>query len=691
MAFNTRRVFSPESSTAISEWKSASSSSPSELTSARASEKLRIDISPEDRHAILLSFRVRFFTRWQSVEDFIQAAYADRSDGSKRIDKHCWLRVLNRWEEQLVKPFELFYCLDVDDDGALSLNDVSEALAEVAPEKSVADIQRLFRLTGVHRKRNFHITRSDFATECAVHLDIRPVDAEAFFDAVTSQDTVPFTEIARFVEAGPPLYAQPPSSPSPVTGDLLLVDQADYESGQSVWIRYSVSHSFLGKPALDVPGVGKGISFPLTIRTLLRSPFIAMIPYNAKWSGGGGTGFYDPEKNIQLQTNAVACTPLPLPRKDGVVRLHAPLWPGKYKVAVFRSNGEKYFANMAGAAAECTVFGNVTKSPDPVQHKQQRLSLKFIQLDVKPAPVVDAGINTAMILFNTVSTNTPCVKVAAALCQTDSGVEAATQTPSNNTVSTNMTTVEVVETLCQTETAGMEAECKTETAGCQTDAVGPSNVPCVEMVATAFQTDEVRTVTDVQTDTEGLVALCHTPSGTDPITVQAAETQGHPEGTETECQTDGIGADAQTDTADLVPVAPPPPLKVTPPPSDTPQDNSASKSPWWPALAGTATTAFLVAISLSGTTKAGAAAGAGPAPLQCATANNSVVGGCHVGSLVDAATGCLFRRPAEELIDSVAEPATPRRGCQSACSLAQYAQASPVYQDLLVANGAVSA
>eukprot|EP00667_Euglena_gracilis_P007928 EG_transcript_8012 len=556
MAFNAREVFSPKYLNPTLAWKAASSSSSFELTSVRVSEKLSINISPEDRHAILLGFRVRFFTRWQSVEDFMEAAYAD---GFKQIDKNCWNKVLSRWEEKLEKPFELFCCLDVDDDGILSLPDVSEALAEVAPEKRIEDIQRLFRLTGVHEKKhNFDISRSDFATQCAVHLDIRPVDAEAFFDEVqkqtsqpsqtpTSQDTVPFTEIARFVEASPPLLLGPP-----LTGDLVLVDQDHYDSGQSVWIRYSVSQSFLGKPTLDVPGVEKGIPFPLTTRTLLRSPVIAMIPHNAKWSGGGGTGFYDPEKNIQLKTNAVAYAPLPRP-KDGVVRLHAPLWTGKFKVAVFRSNGEKYFARMVGAPAEFEVYGNDPHSPDPVQHVpqlkprkrrhlQQRLSLEFTQLDVEPTPTINAEVNTE-ILTNTVGTNTLGVEVAATPCQTDAaGMEAQCQTDvvglSNNTVGTNTLGVEVVATPCQTDAAGMEAQC-------QTDVEGPSKAvstitPFVDLVAAPYltdaagmgsecQTDDVRTATDVQTGTEGLVALCHTPSSTDPIGVPAAETQCHTE------------------------------------------------------------------------------------------------------------------------------------------------------------------
>lgn len=39
--------------------------------------------------------------------------------------------------------------------------------------------------------------------------------------------------------------------------------QAIHSSGID-GIRYSVSQSFLGKPTLDVPGVEKGIPFPLT-------------------------------------------------------------------------------------------------------------------------------------------------------------------------------------------------------------------------------------------------------------------------------------------------------------------------------------------------------------------------------------------------------------------------------------------
>lgn len=55
-------------------------------------------------------------------------------------------------------------------------------------------------------------------------------------------------------------------------------------------------------------------------RTLLRSPFIAMIPYNAKWSGGGGTGFYG---------NAQPPSPL------GAVRLESQLGCPPVQLSVF--------------------------------------------------------------------------------------------------------------------------------------------------------------------------------------------------------------------------------------------------------------------------------------------------------------------------------------------------------------------
>eukprot|EP00667_Euglena_gracilis_P007584 EG_transcript_7655 len=279
----------------------------------------------------------------------------------------------------------------IDADGTLSLPNVSGTLAEVAPKKSVENIQRLFRLMGVHNQNHdFSISRSDFATQCAINLDIRREDAEAFFDKVTSQDTVPFTEIAQFVKAGPLLLPKNPGPPSPVTGDLVLLDLDKYSCGQSVWIRYSITRSFLGKQMVDVEDGEKGNTFPLTERTLRHNPVIAMIPYNAKWTNGGGKGFYDPETKIQLKTNAMVHAPLPLHPKDGVVRLHAPRWPGKFKVAVFCRYGDKDFSKMVGAPAFCTVSRDNTHGPDPVQHKQQQPSLKFSQLDVEPMPTPTA-------------------------------------------------------------------------------------------------------------------------------------------------------------------------------------------------------------------------------------------------------------------------------------------------------------
>eukprot|EP00667_Euglena_gracilis_P012293 EG_transcript_12618 len=358
-----------------------SSSSPSSI---RASKK-RSNI--KDREAILSSFRTKFFARWQSVASFMQAAGADNLN---RIDKPCWDRMkkLSHWEE-LLEPFGLFQCLDVDSDGVLSVPDISRALAEVAPAKGVSAICQLFHVTGVHRNRDFSITRSQFATECATHLDIRPVDAEAFFDAAIDDNTtnakaskqrMQFTDIARYVKK---------SKLDTVNSDLVRLDQADYEPWQSVWIQYSITRSFLGKTTLNVRGVGNDIPFPLTEKTLLQTPvMIAMIPQNAVWAGGagGGLGFYDPEKNVQFQVSAVTCAPLPHPLRNGVMRLHAPGTPGKFKVGVFRGNSEKYLAQMVGVPELCTVLGADDASPDPTPQPPHinRLSLESMHLSVEP-------------------------------------------------------------------------------------------------------------------------------------------------------------------------------------------------------------------------------------------------------------------------------------------------------------------
>eukprot|EP00667_Euglena_gracilis_P021013 EG_transcript_22862 len=158
-----------------------------------------MDIIPEQRQALLWDFRLVLFRRWHSVRHFLQSADAI----SPKLGRYSWLRVFKRLEPSLGlelkaefvdrQPFVLFRCLDLDGDELLSEQDICVALSEVAPPKDVAAIRRLFLLTAAHKvlfHREAPISRDDFRKACAVHLDVRSANADAFFDALPSEEWI---------------------------------------------------------------------------------------------------------------------------------------------------------------------------------------------------------------------------------------------------------------------------------------------------------------------------------------------------------------------------------------------------------------------------------------------------------------------------------------------------------------------
>eukprot|EP00667_Euglena_gracilis_P004819 EG_transcript_4850 len=106
------------------------------------------------------------------------------------------------------------------------------------------------------------------------------------------------------------------------------------------------------------------------------------------------------------------------------------------------------------------------------------------------------------------------------------------------------------------------------------------------------------------------------------------------------------------------------------------------QSSWVPAVLGIGSVLALVFM--------GSVHGPAPGPPPCGDSTAPSAETCHADSGA-AAVGCVFGEAAEELVNSVSKPASQRQGCQSACTLTEYAEASPLNRDLLVSHGAVAA